>query len=67
MIHFDRARTPQDLLSSLNRLFDLSADKIHSLERSWAPSGGAPVFTVDGRYTARGWRHRGGRSFAPSS
>jgi hypothetical protein len=55
MIQIDRTRTPQDLLSSLDRLFELSADKIHSLERSWAPSGGAPVFTVDGRYTARGW------------
>jgi len=55
MIHIDRTRTPHDLLRKVDRVFDLSADKIHSLERSWTPSSGAPVFTVDGRYTARGW------------
>jgi hypothetical protein len=55
MIHIDRTRTPQDLLRKVDRVFDLSADKILSLERSWTASSGAPVFTVDGRYTARGW------------
>ena len=35
-------------------MFELSAEKIRSLDRTW-PSSGAPVFTVDGRYTARGW------------
>jgi unsaturated chondroitin disaccharide hydrolase len=55
MIHIDRTRTPHDLLRKVDRVFDLSAAKIHSLERSWTPSSGAPVFTVDGRYTARGW------------
>ena len=55
MIHIDRPRTPKDLLPKIDHLFDLSAGKIHSLERTWAASSGAPVFTVDGRYTARGW------------
>jgi unsaturated chondroitin disaccharide hydrolase len=55
MIQIDRTRTAQDLLGKIDRLFDLSADKIRSLERSWTPSSGAPVFTVEGRYTARGW------------
>ena len=55
MIQIDRPRTPQDLVKKVDRLFDLSADKIQSLERSWTPSSGAPVFTVEGRYTARGW------------
>jgi rhamnogalacturonyl hydrolase YesR len=36
-------------------LFDLSASKIRSLEKSWEPSQGSPVCTVDGRYTSRGW------------
>ena len=35
-------------------MFELSAEKIRSLDRAW-PSSGAPVFTVEGRYTARGW------------
>jgi unsaturated chondroitin disaccharide hydrolase len=55
MIHIDRRRHPGDLLPHIKRLFDLSAAKIHSLEKSWRSSNGAPVFTVEGRYTARGW------------
>jgi unsaturated chondroitin disaccharide hydrolase len=55
MIHFDRTRTPADLLQKIDRLFSLSADKIRSLEGSWRRSDGAPVFTIEGRYTARGW------------
>ena len=55
MIHIDRPRTPKDLLPKIDRLFDLSAGKILSLERTWSSSSGAPVFTVDGKYTTRGW------------
>jgi len=55
MIQIDRTRTPRDLLGKINTLFELSAAKIHSLETSWNPANGAPVFTVQGRYTARGW------------
>ena len=55
MIRIDRTRTPADLLQKIDRLFALSADKIQDLEASWRRSDGAPVFTVDGRYTARGW------------
>ena len=55
MIRFDRTRTPADLLPKIDTLFDLSAAKIRSIEGSWRPSDGAPVFTVNGRYTARGW------------
>ncbi len=55
MIRIDRTRTPQDLVPRIDRLFELSAHKIRSLEGSWRPHKGAPVFTVNGRYTARGW------------
>jgi hypothetical protein len=48
-------RKPQDLLPAIDRLFELSAAKIDGIERTWDPAGGAPVFTVDGRYRARGW------------
>ena len=47
--------TPAGLEPKLRRLFDLSAAKIHSIEQSWEPSHGAPVFTAAGRYTSRGW------------
>ncbi len=55
MIFVDRARTPRDLVAKIERMFALSASKIHGLERTWNPVDGAPVFTVQGRYCARGW------------
>src|SRR5262245_31779628 len=54
-MQIDRTRTPADLLPKINRLFEVSAPKIESLEHSWRLEDGAPVFTVDGRYRARGW------------
>ena len=54
-MRFDRRRTPQDLLPGIRRLFDLSAPKIDAIERTWRPEDGAPVFTVQGVYRARGW------------
>jgi unsaturated chondroitin disaccharide hydrolase len=48
-------RQARDLVPSIERLFDLSAAKIESIEATWNPAQGAPVFTVAGRYTARGW------------
>ena len=55
MIRIDRLRSPRDLLSKIARLFDLSAEKITSIEQTWRPDEGAPIFTVEGRYCARGW------------
>jgi len=55
MIHIDRTRSPRDLLPKIERLFDVSAGKILSIEESWRAEDGAPVFTVEGRYQARGW------------
>ncbi len=47
--------TPKKLLPKIQRLFHLSAQKILSIENSWRPENGTPVFTVKGRYTSRGW------------
>ena len=55
MIRIDRQRTAGDLLPAINRLFDLSAQKIRSIEDSWRAENGSPVFTVDGVYRSRGW------------
>jgi rhamnogalacturonyl hydrolase YesR len=51
----DSSITPTSLEGSVNRLFELSAGKIRSLEKSWNPSAGSPVFTSGGSYTSRGW------------
>jgi unsaturated chondroitin disaccharide hydrolase len=47
--------TPNALARKISALFDSSARKIHSLASTWQPEQGAPVFTVKGRYTSRGW------------
>src|SRR5262245_39130274 len=51
----DRHRTPRDLERKITSLFEHSAAKIDAIEASWRPEDGAPVFTVGGRYVARGW------------
>jgi unsaturated chondroitin disaccharide hydrolase len=55
MIQVDRRRAPRDLLPKIARLFALSASKIRAIEDAWRRDDGAPVFTVDGIYRARGW------------
>ena len=54
-IRIDNSLTPKKLIPKIERLFDLSAQKILSLEKIWRPDHGTPVFTVKGRYTTRGW------------
>lgn len=46
---------PADLRASLDRFFALAAEKTLALDAAWLPEDGSPVFTVDGKYTARGW------------
>ncbi len=55
MLNIDAALTCKKLLPAVERLFSLSAEKIRSLQKSWQPSDGTPVFTVKGQYTSRGW------------
>ena len=54
-IKINRQLPANDLLPLIERLLELSAEKIEAIERTWDASKGTPVFTVDGRYTARGW------------
>ncbi|MEZ5274887.1 MAG: glycosyl hydrolase [Opitutaceae bacterium] len=46
---------PKKLSRKIDRLFDLSAEKIRLIQKTWDPSKGTPVFTVRGRYTSQGW------------
>lgn len=55
MLQIDDSLRPLDLAGSINRMWGLSAEKIRSIEQSYPAEQGAPVFTVGGRYTARGW------------
>jgi unsaturated chondroitin disaccharide hydrolase len=51
----DFSLCPTDLLPKLRRFWQLSGEKISLVERTYDPAQGSPVFTVQGRYTARGW------------
>src|SRR3954466_9537704 len=51
----DNSITPKDLTRSLETLFSLAAQKIDDLDHSWDASRGTPVFTVQGKYTSKGW------------
>lgn len=46
---------PSDLTSSLSRFWTLSGDKIDLIDSHYDISQGSPVFTVEGKYTTRGW------------
>ena len=44
-----------ELDGALDRCFALAGGKIRDLDASWDTSLGTPVFTVQGKYTTRGW------------
>lgn len=55
MIRIREDLTPEKLRPRIERLFELSAQKIRAIEAAWDASQGAPVITVRGIYTAREW------------
>lgn len=54
-MRIDDTLQPAALAPALERFWQLSGEKIDLLVRDYDPSKGSPVFTVDGRYTTRGW------------
>ncbi|MEZ6053303.1 MAG: hypothetical protein R3C02_18250 [Planctomycetaceae bacterium] len=55
MIDIDCNLSPNDLTAPIKRMWEVSARCIESIEATWNPADGSPVFTVEGRYTAQGW------------
>jgi len=51
----DKKLAPVNLLDDCQRVFKLAAKKARSIDRTWDPADGTPVFTVEGKYTTRGW------------
>jgi unsaturated chondroitin disaccharide hydrolase len=47
--------TPQALLPPIQRAAELASRKTLKLDQRWNAADGAPVFTINGRYTTRGW------------
>src|SRR5258706_224835 len=54
-LKIDSHLTPAGLSQAVERVFALSAEKIRLIEKAWRPEKGTPVFTVNGKYTSRGW------------
>jgi hypothetical protein len=55
MMKIDLELRPADLKQKIERLWEFSAAKILALDKDEVPGAAAPVFTVGGKYTARGW------------
>jgi unsaturated chondroitin disaccharide hydrolase len=55
VIQIDQRVSPRDLLPGIDDLWRRSAECLRSLRAAWRSEDGSPVFTVNGRYTARGW------------
>src|ERR1700733_12364204 len=54
-VKIDSKLTPKTLVRKIERVLEVSGQKILAIEKSWEPDHGTPVFTVKGRYTSRGW------------
>lgn len=54
-MRIDPSLTADSLESKVKHVFELSGEKIRLLESFWDPKQGTPVFTVQGKYTSRGW------------
>ena len=55
MIQINQQITPAGLLGKIRNLWEASAPKILSIDRDDVPGNATPVYTVQGKYTARGW------------
>lgn len=55
MIKINTGLKPSDLSGKLEKFWQLSAEKIQLIEKNYDSSKGSPVFTIDGKYTTRGW------------
>ncbi|MCG8309285.1 MAG: glycosyl hydrolase [Cytophagales bacterium] len=55
MIKIDKNLKPVDLKGKLKKFWELSGEKVKLIEKEYDHSLGSPVFTVNGKYSTRGW------------
>ena len=55
MILSNKEIDTQNLLRKIEKMWELSAKKIRSIEKNYDVKKGAPVYTINGTYTSRGW------------
>lgn len=51
----DAAIRPKHLSLAVDRVFSLATAKVRAIDKRWNAGEGSPVFTVEGKYTSRGW------------
>jgi unsaturated chondroitin disaccharide hydrolase len=51
----DHRVTPESLRTQIDHFWKLSGEKILLIEKNFDTQKGAPVFTMNGKYTTRGW------------
>jgi len=54
-MQIDSQLKPDALVTNIDRVCRLAADKVRLIDRTWDPAKGTPVYTVNGRYATRGW------------
>ncbi len=54
-MQIDMTVSAADLADAASRVFEVAAGKVRSIYQTRDPRSGAPVYTVAGRYTQRGW------------
>jgi len=55
MIQIDTSLKIENLKKKLDFFWELSGEKINAIDKNYDASKGSPVFTVNGKYSTRGW------------
>ncbi len=55
LINIDKKMTVDSVMAKIDRLWELSAEKIMSIHATHGAGAASPVFTESGTYTAQGW------------
>jgi hypothetical protein len=55
MMQLNHELKASNLKNKLDRFWELSAKKISLIEKEYDESKGSPVFTINGKYSTRGW------------
>lgn len=55
MIRINQEMKPSNLKEKIRKFWEISGAKINLVERNFDSKQGAPVFTIKGKYSTRGW------------
>jgi unsaturated chondroitin disaccharide hydrolase len=55
MLKIDYQLQPENLTKKLALFWELSGEKIKNIDKNYDSTKGSPVFTVNGKYSTRGW------------